>query len=479
MNPFIYSLDNKRYHTLNYYYKNLFNNRVSKLSLDAHFTCPNIDGKVGFGGCIYCKQMPTNDDLLDQVAKQKEIMNNKWPNSKYIGFFQSNSNTYAPVEVLREKYELILKQPNVIGLSIATRPDAISDEVLDYLEELSKRTYLTIELGLQTIHEQTAKLINRCHTLECFTDMVSKLRQRNINVIVHIINGLPSESKEMMLQTVTFLAALDIQGLKIHMLHVVRDTPLENLYNKQPFHILTKDEYVNIVCDQLEQLPAKIVIHRLTGDPFKEDLITPTWVLNKGVVLNDIDKELARRNTYQGFNKSIINKLHQILENNLNYNDIVFDATIDNEIETLFLSKIINKGHLYGISVNDDVLQRTKELLDNNNFYNYTLLRKTPSQLLELFPQFEHKVSSVIFDFDYLSNDLNTMIKTIDESIKLLNNKGIILIVMNGTNDTKKNMEVEIGKYFETIKNNYDIKKYYNPNILDTPSFVSIKKNII
>jgi radical SAM protein (TIGR01212 family) len=279
---------------------------VSKICLDAHFTCPNIDGKVGFGGCIYCKQMPTIGDLLEQVEMQKKIINHKWPNSKYIGFFQSNSNTYAPLNILKEKYELILKQPNIIGLSIATRPDAISDEVLGYLEELSKRTYLTIELGLQTIHEKTAKLINRCHTLECFSEMVKKLRERHINVVVHIINGLPNETREMMLETIKYISKLDIQGIKIHMLHVIKDTPLENLYHKQPFHVLTKEEYVSIVCDQLELIPSKMVIHRLTGDPLKEDLIEPIWLLKKVSVLNDIDKELVRRDTYQGFNYSVI-----------------------------------------------------------------------------------------------------------------------------------------------------------------------------
>jgi radical SAM protein (TIGR01212 family) len=301
VNPFLYSTDNKRYHTLNYYYQHKFKSRVSKITLDAHFTCPNIDGKVGYGGCIYCKQQHNNKGLLEQYNEQKSIIDHKWPNSKYIGYFQANTNTYAPLKILKEKYELVLSLPNIIGLNISTRPDAVSDEVLDYLEELNKRTYLTIELGLQTIHEKTSKLINRCHSLESFTDMVNKLRMRNINVIVHIINGLPYETKEMMLETVKFLSKLDIQGLKIHMLHVVKDTPLANLYSKEHFHILTKEEYVDIVCDELELLPKEIVIHRLTGDPIKEDLIEPTWLIKKVSVLNDIDKELARRNTYQGF----------------------------------------------------------------------------------------------------------------------------------------------------------------------------------
>ena len=224
----------------------------------------------------------------------------KWPNSKYIGYFQARTNTYAPVEVLKEKYEAILKQENVVGLSIATRPDSITDECLDYLCELNKKTYLTVELGLQTIHEKTSKLINRCHTLDCFEKMVNKLRSKKINVVVHIINGLPYETKEMMLETVKYLNSLDIQGIKIHMLHILQNTPLAILYQKKPFHILTREEYVNIVCDQLELLRPEIVINRITGDPKVDDLIEPTWLIKKFGVLNEIDKEMVKRNSYQG-----------------------------------------------------------------------------------------------------------------------------------------------------------------------------------
>ena len=224
----------------------------------------------------------------------------KWPNAKYIGYFQAHTNTYAPVNVLKEKYETILNLDNVIGLNIATRPDSISSECLEYLTNLSKRTYLTIELGLQTIHESTTKLINRCHTLECFEEMVKKLRKNNINVVVHIINGLPYETKEMMLETTKYLNNLDIQGIKIHMLHILKGTKLEELFQRQPFHILTKEEYIDIVCDQLELLKPNIVINRITGDPKIDDLVEPNWLTKKFCVLNDIDKELVRRNTYQG-----------------------------------------------------------------------------------------------------------------------------------------------------------------------------------
>ena len=304
---FKYSYNNKRYHTLDYFYKNKFNSKVFKVSLNGGFTCPNIDGTVGYGGCIYCSSLGSgefagdrNKDLITQFNEIKTMMEKKWPNSKYIGYFQANTNTYAPVDELKEKYEKIINLDNVVGLNIATRADSITDECMDYLEELSKKTYLTIELGLQTIHEETSKLINRCHTLDCFNECVKKLRKRNINVVVHIINGLPYETKEMMIETVKYLNKLDIQGIKIHMLSVLKNTKLAKMYEEKPFHILTKEEYVDIVCDQLEYLREEIVINRITGDPKKEDLVEPHWLIKKFTVLNEIDKEMVRRDSYQG-----------------------------------------------------------------------------------------------------------------------------------------------------------------------------------
>lgn len=307
-NEFKYSNDNKRYHTLDYFYKQKFGMKVFKVSLNAGFSCPNIDGTVGFGGCIYCSNSGSgdfagnkNDDLITQFDKIKNVLHKKWPEAKYIGYFQAHTNTYAPVNILKEKYESILRLPNVIGLSIATRPDSISDECLEYLIDLSKRTFLTIELGLQTIHKNTTLLINRCHDLQTFENMVNKLRNHNINVVVHIINGLPFETKDMMIETIKYINSLDIQGVKIHMLHILKKTKLAKLYNREHFHILTKEEYIDIVCDQLEYLRPEIVINRITADPVKEDLIEPTWLIKKFCVLNDIDKELAKRNSYQGY----------------------------------------------------------------------------------------------------------------------------------------------------------------------------------
>lgn len=300
---FPYSDSNKRYHTLDYYYKHKYGCKVFKISLNAGFSCPHLSS----GGCIYCSKTGSGEyagnkeeDLLIQFEKGKKMMHQKWKEGKYIGYFQARTNTYAPLAVLKEKYEVIAKQPNVIGLNIATRPDSISKECLDYLEELNTRTDVTIELGLQSIHPETAKFINRGHDLQCFENMVQKLREKQLPVVIHIINGLPYETKDMMIETVKYLNTLDIQGIKIHMLSVLEDTPLADIYKKDPFKLLTQEEYIEIVCEQLQYLRPEIVIHRLTGDPCVEDLIAPHWLIKKVNVLNNIDKYMAKNDLYQG-----------------------------------------------------------------------------------------------------------------------------------------------------------------------------------
>ena len=300
------TLDNKRYHTLNYYYENKFHNKVCKVSLNGNFSCPNYKNNRG---CIFCSLSGSgefggdkNEPLNVQFDKVSKMMLKKWPNAKYIAYFQANTNTYAPLNILKEKYETALGFDNVIGISIATRCDAISDEVLDYLDELNKKTFLTVELGLQSMHEKTLSLINRGHDLKSFESMVKKLQQRKINVVVHIINGLPYETKEDMINTAKYLNSLNIDGIKIHMLYILKNTKLADMFNKGKFHILTKEEYIDIVCDQLTYLNENIVIHRITGDPKIDDLIEPKWLVKKFCVLNDIDKEMKKRNIYQGKN---------------------------------------------------------------------------------------------------------------------------------------------------------------------------------
>ena len=481
---FKYTLDNKRYHTLNYYYKKKFNSKVFKVSLNAGFTCPNIDGTCGYGGCIYCSKLGSGehagnieDDLFTQFEKIRKPLDKKWPNSKYIAYFQAHTNTYAPLPILKEKYEEVLTYKNVIGIAIATRPDSFTKEIYDYLEELNKRTYLVIELGLQTIHEKTSKLINRCHSIDCFKECVLELKRRNIEVVVHIINSLPYETKEMMLDTVRYLNKLKIDGIKIHMLHISKNTLIEKMYNKEKFHVLSKEEYIDIVCDQLEILDPNIVIHRLTSDPEKEDIIEPTWLLKKVSILNDIDKELVRRNTYQGFRKNIFNKVHQLLDERLREKDLVIDASCGNGNDTLYLARKCPKGIVFGFDIQEKALDNTKKLLDDNNITNYKLFLENHANIDSTLKEYQNKISTVIYNLGYLPNGDKNIKTTVDNtilsikaSLKLLNHKGFILIVVYPHEEGKK--EATAIKKLDIPS--YDINEYHNTNNIDAPYLIEI-----
>jgi radical SAM protein (TIGR01212 family) len=299
--------DNKRFHTWNVEMRRQFGTKVFKVMLDAGFTCPNRDGTIATGGCTFCSARGSGDfagsrrdDLVTQFNKIRDLQHQKWPEAKYIGYFQAYTNTYAPVEELREYFEVILEQPGVVGLSIATRPDCLPDDVVDYLAELNERTYLWVEMGLQTIHERTSHLINRAHDTQCFIDGVAKLRKHNIRTCAHIIYGLPLESREMMLETGKAVAHMDVQGIKIHLLHLMRKTPMMKQHEAGLVQFLEKDEYVSLVVDTLEQLPPSMIVHRVTGDAPRDLLVGPMWSLKKWEVLNAIDAELVQRQSWQG-----------------------------------------------------------------------------------------------------------------------------------------------------------------------------------
>lgn len=307
MNKFKYSFDNKRYHTYNYFLKNKYKQKIAKVSLNAGFTCPNRDGKVAKGGCIFCSESGSGDfagHVYDSLQKQfddvSSIMRHKWPECQFIAYFQANTNTYGTVERLKQTFEPFIHKKDVVGIALATRPDCLDDEICDYLYELSLKCDLYVELGLQTIHDQTARLINRGHDYETFKEGVAKLRKRHIDVCVHIINGLPYESYDMMLETAKEVGKLDIQGLKIHNLFILKDTKLHALYNQKPFPILSRDEYISLVVDQLSYIPENVVIERLTGDAPLQDLVEPKWSIKKVTILNDIDKLMKERDVYQG-----------------------------------------------------------------------------------------------------------------------------------------------------------------------------------
>lgn len=284
-----------------------FGGKVFKVMLDAGFTCPNRDGSLAKGGCTFCSARGSGDfagsrrdDLATQFNTIRDRQHQKWPTASYIGYFQAYTNTYAPVEVLRDYYETILAQPGVVGLSIATRPDCLPDEVVDYLAELNARTYLWVEMGLQTVHESTSILINRAHDTACYIDAVQRLRARGIRVCAHIIYGLPQETPAMMMETAQAVAGMDVQGIKIHLLHLMEKTPMVRQYKEGLLRFLEQDEYIKLVIDTLEILPPEMIIHRLTGDAPRNLLIGPLWSLNKWAVLNSFDAELARRNSWQG-----------------------------------------------------------------------------------------------------------------------------------------------------------------------------------
>lgn len=307
MNLFKYSNDNKRYHTFNYYLKNKYHSKVAKVSLNAGFTCPNRDGTKGYGGCIFCSNSGSGDfagnvqDSLEvQFNEVSAILQKKWPNCKYIAYFQANSNTYGPVDKIKACVEPFINKKDVVAISIATRPDCLADDVLEYLATINSRCDLWVELGLQTIHDQTGKLINRGHTYQDFLDGLNKLRKLGINVCVHIINGLPGETYEMMLETAKTVGQLDIQALKIHMLYIIEKTKLHQLYLQHPFNVLKREDYIDLVVEQLTYIPANIVIERLTGDGNVDDLIAPLWSIRKVTILNDIDKLMVTKDYYQG-----------------------------------------------------------------------------------------------------------------------------------------------------------------------------------
>lgn len=306
VSPFPYSSDNKRYHTLPYRLKTLFPYRVGKAAVDAGFSCPNLDGTRGTGGCSYCRSGGTEFagssslPVREQVERELQRIRRKWPDAGAIAYFQSHTNTYAPAARLRALFEEALAVPGVCGLSVATRADCLPPDVLSLLAELSRRTYLTVELGLQTIHDETARRINRCHTTGEFLDGCRALTERGVRVCVHLIDGLPGETEAMMLETARAVGMLRPGGVKIHLLHILEGTALAREWRQGAYLPLGRDEYIRTVCRQLELLPAETVIERLTGDGAKDVLLAPRWSRDKLAVLGGIDRFLAEHDTWQG-----------------------------------------------------------------------------------------------------------------------------------------------------------------------------------
>ncbi len=300
-------LQNKRYTDLNTYLRGLFGCRVQKISIDAGFSCPNRDGTISRGGCSYCNARGSGTgahtlglSVTDQLLKSRQVLARRYKAKKFIAYFQSYTNTYAPLSTLKALYAEALAVEDVVGLSIGTRPDCVDKPILDLLQAYAQDYLVWLEYGLQSAHDRTLTRINRGHDVQCFKNAVALTKNRGIKICAHIILGLPGENRHHMMETADFIASMGIDGIKLHLLYVVKGTPLEHLYRKGDYTCLEQRAYVDRVCDFLERIPADIVIQRLTGDPHPEELVAPQWSLRKTETLNLIRQTLEDRDSNQG-----------------------------------------------------------------------------------------------------------------------------------------------------------------------------------
>lgn len=297
----------RRYYPFSRFLRERFGQRVYRVTVDGGFTCPNVDGSVAVGGCVYCDNRSFSPNrrqpripIREQVIRGIEILQKRYKAGQFIAYFQAATNTYAPVEKLKRLYDEALDHPLVVGLAIGTRPDSVPDPVLDLIQEYAHDRYVCLELGLQTIHDRSLDWMNRGHHFDAFVDAVQRCQGRGLDLCAHVILGLPGESQEDMLATADVLAALPLQGVKIHNLHVVRDTPLEEMYKAGEVRLFELAEYVQTVCDFIERLPPQMVLHRLSGDAPPDYLVAPQWCLDKPALLRSIQGELIRRDSWQG-----------------------------------------------------------------------------------------------------------------------------------------------------------------------------------
>ncbi|MFV0382031.1 MAG: TIGR01212 family radical SAM protein [Breznakia sp.] len=306
-NPFENSHDNKRYYTWNHYLKTTFHSKVCKVALNAQFTCPNRDGTIAYHGCLFCGESGAGEQIQAffepleiQYEKNKNRMLKKWPNAKTIAYFQAYTNTYCSLHTLQATIEPFYIRDDVVALSLATRADCLEDDKITYLAKLAKQKEIWIELGLQSIHDNSAKAMHRGHDFACFLDCIKRLQHTNLKICVHLMNSLPNETQKMMIASLKRIVQLPIHALKLHMLYIDKHSALGKQYMQKKFSLLSFDEYVDTVIKQLEYTPKHIIIQRLTGDGDKCTLLAPLWSLNKTAILNAIDKEMVKRNTYQG-----------------------------------------------------------------------------------------------------------------------------------------------------------------------------------
>jgi len=468
-NVFPYSNSNKRYYTYDYYLRRTYGEKVFKVALDAGFSCPNRDGKVGYGGCVFCSNgssefcIDKSVPLLTQFDGELDIMHKKWPDAKYIAYFQSNTNTYGSIDKLKKSFEPFIGKEDVVGISIATRPDCLSHEVLDYLFDISKRTDLYVELGLQTIHDKTALLINRGYLFETFLKAISDLHDHNIKTIVHLINGLPGETKEMMIETAKVVGNLPIQGIKFHSLLFLKDTKLANDYKAGLINALSKDEYIDIVINQLEYLNPNIVVHRICSDAGEEGLIAPLWTVKKTIVSNDIDKEMLKRNTIQGKKyhlSTLYSYFHDDIQNQSDRNNAMI-INLNEGYEALYFSQYYEKVLCF--EINDATIRKDMRIL--RSCLNVSLIN---NNYLNITKYIDKKCDSIFINVSSSNHDTENgfytrkFIDIISNLLPLLNENGLGMIVMSNEVFTISNRD-KIFKYLDDSHINY--QKYNNGNL--------------
>jgi len=469
-NNFIHSNNNKRYHAYDYYLNKKYNSKVAKIALNAGFACPHIvkDGR----GCIYCGEknhsgytnLLSPGEIVGQFNAKKEVLSKKWKNTKYIAYFQAGSNTFASLDDLKKVYESVLNIENLVGIDIATRPDCIDEQIAAYLSELNQKTDVTVELGLQTCHDITAEIINRGYTLDVFEKAYKILSAYKIPVTLHIINSLPGETAEMMLETVKYIAKLDPLplGVKIHMLYVEENTELYKLYISGELKLLSKEEYISTVVSQLEFLPPQVVIMRLTGDPeldFDSGETIPSWVRKKFTVINDIDKLMEKRGTEQGklsgykyykyieerkdIKESKGSKNHMDSENgyityrnrtsltnilsmakrlfdiSIKENGVYADFTMGKGNDTLYIKKACPSGKIYAFDIQQKALEITRKRLESENCFDENVVLICDSH--DNFNLYiKEELDGAVFNLGYLPGGDKTVTTRTESTLKCL-----------------------------------------------------------
>ena len=513
-NNFIYSGSNKRYHSYDYYLIQKYGVKTAKIALNAGFSCPHIV-KTG-KGCIYCggeyhnkyNILLTKQDIIDQFNEKKEALAKKWKNTKYIAYFQTGSNTFAPVSELKKIYESVLAEKNLAGIGIATRPDCINRALAKYLGMLNLKTDVTVELGLQTCHDKTAEFINRGYKLDVFSQAYSLLSEYKIPAAVHIINGLPGENFEMMLETAKYIANLDPLplGVKIHMLYAEPGTELYEMYKSGRITLLSREEYINIAVAQLEILPPQIVIMRLTGDPGSQNPQSgPPWAHKKFDILNAIDKKLEESGSYQGrfsaltaaqakkqlpkeeSKKSLTNILStakRLFDISLKENGVYADFTMGKGNDTLYIKKACPHGVIYAFDIQKEALEITKKRLEDEGCMddNVHLINDSHAYFKKYIPG-SAGLDGALFNLGYLpGGDKSITTKTdstlacLSDALDMLNPGGVIAVcVYPGHGEGEKEGEKILEFSARLEKSKFDCLYHRLVNVPEAPYIIAFQ----